>query len=156
MLSNVINGMVLTVSLATGIGTIAGADQQRSAFNYEEVKCLAQNIYFEARTESSLGQTAVAWVTLNRVDDPNYPDTICDVVWDRKQFSWTHDGKSDRPRDRSAWTEAQYVAYQVLRNQHFMPDPTEGSVMFHAAYVKPYWTKKYEKVVRIDDHIFYK
>lgn len=144
------------VALATSIGTVVSAKDAKATFNYEEVKCLAQNIYFEARDESTLGQTAVAWVTLNRVEDPDYPKTICDVVWEHNQFSWTHDGQSDRPKDKKAWNKSQYVAYQVLRNQNMMPDPTEGAIMFHATYVDPFWADNYEKVVRIDNHIFYK
>jgi spore germination cell wall hydrolase CwlJ-like protein len=90
--------------------------------NLQDVKCLAQNIYFEARTESMLGKTAVAWVVMNRVNSKQFPKTICDVVFqgphreswktrqvkdlkdserkyyprrDRCQFSWYCDGKKD-------------------------------------------------------------
>ena len=149
----------VAVALTTALGTIVQASQGPTftfTFNSEEVKCLAQNIYFEARAESTLGQTAVAWVTLNRVEDSKYPMSICDVVWEKGQFSWTHDGKSDRPKDKEAWNKAKYVAYQVLRNREVQPDPTEGAIMFHAVYVEPYWIENYERVVRIDDHIFYK
>ena len=132
-------------------------EKQYEFVDYTQVKCLATNIYFEARGESKLGQKAVAWVTLNRVEDPNYPDTICDVVWDNKQFSWTHDGKSDVPIDKDAWLEAQLVAMQVLIDQQLNnDDPTEGSIMFHEASIKPYWRKKYEVTSRIDNHVFYK
>jgi len=123
----------------------------------EEVECLATNIYFEARGESKLGQKAVAWVTLNRVANSAYPDNICDVVWDNKQFSWTHDGKSDVPKDIIAWVDAQQIAMQVLADHYNnREDPTEGSIMFHNASVKPHWRKDYEVTSRIDNHIFYK
>lgn len=132
-------------------------EKQYEFVDYTQAKCLATNIYFEARGESKLGQKAVAWVTLNRVEDPKYPDTICDVVWDNKQFSWTHDGKSDVPTDKDAWLEAQLVAMQVLIDQQLNnDDPTEGSVMFHEASIKPYWRKEYEVTSRIDNHVFYK
>jgi len=62
-----------------------------------EIKCLADNIYFEALTESDAGKIAVANVTMNRVKHPAFPNSVCDVVWEPKQFSWTHDGKSDKP-----------------------------------------------------------
>ena len=67
-------------------------------------ECLAKNIYFEARNEPFVGQFAVALVTLNRVHDSAFPNTICDVVYegihtargfpkrDRCQFSWDCDG----------------------------------------------------------------
>lgn len=124
--------------------------------NYAEINCLALNVYFEARGESEVGQRAVAWVTLNRVADPNYPDTICDTVWEPGQFSWTEDGKSDKPKDMYAYATALYIAYDVLTEYHHADDPTEGAVMYHSTKVKPYWKAKYKKVNRIDNHIFYK
>ena len=44
--------------------------------------CLAENIYFEARSDSVAGQAAVADVVINRMFDSRYPDTICGVVHD--------------------------------------------------------------------------
>lgn len=117
--------------------------------------CLAQNIYFEARGESRLGQEAVAWVTLNRVMDPDRPKTICAVVWEDGQFSWTNDGLKDTPPAGEAWDAARAVAADVTANWNPDHDPTEGSVMFHASNVKPGWRKNFSKVVRIDGHIFY-
>lgn len=131
------------------------------AFSDEDKFCLAQNIFFEARNQSELGQAAVAWVTLNRVDAERYPDTICDVVWQDRQFSWTHDGKSDEPSDYpeeyAAWLTAQGIAIEVL-TQYVSDgvDPTDGSTMYHADYVNPYWSRSYAEVTQIESHIFYK
>ena len=121
----------------------------------DERHCLALNIYFEARGESTVGQEAVAWVTLNRVVDNEFPRDICKVVWEDSQFSWTQDGKSDRPRDSAAWATAQAIAGEVLQAYGVDRDPTEGATYFHADYVKPAWRKKYNRVVQIDGHIFY-
>jgi spore germination cell wall hydrolase CwlJ-like protein len=121
----------------------------------EERHCLALNVYFESRGESKVGQEFVGWVTLNRVMDSDFPDTICAVVWEDQQFSWTHDGKSDRPKDQAAWATAQVVAEEVLQSYGVERDPTEGATYFHAASVKPTWAKSFERVVRIDNHIFY-
>jgi spore germination cell wall hydrolase CwlJ-like protein len=121
----------------------------------EERHCLALNVYFESRGESKVGQEFVGWVTLNRVMDSDFPDTICAVVWEDQQFSWTHDGKSDRPKDQAAWATAQVVAEEVLQSYGVERDPTEGATYFHATSVKPTWAKSFERVVRIDNHIFY-
>lgn len=67
---------------------------------------LACNIYFEARDESPEGMMAVVAVTMNRVDSARYPDTVAEVVWQNRQFSWTKDGKVDRPRNRPSWLQA--------------------------------------------------
>lgn len=121
-----------------------------------ERNCLALNIYFESRGESKIGQEFIGWVTLNRVIDQQFPNTICDVVWEDKQFSWTHDGKSDKPKDKSAWATAQVIADQVLDAYGVEQDPTEGATFFHADYTNPYWAEDMEKIVKIDNHVFYK
>jgi hypothetical protein len=50
--------------------------------NTQELICLAQNIYFEARAESIQGKTATANVTRNRVKSADFPNTYCGVVKD--------------------------------------------------------------------------
>ena len=121
----------------------------------EQRRCLALNIYFEARGESQLGQEFVGWVTLNRVRDHRFPSTVCRVVYQSSQFSWTHDGKSDKPRNNAAWATAQAIAASVIESYGVDLDPTEGSLYFHADYVKPYWAAEFNRVVRVDNHVFY-
>ena len=119
--------------------------------------CLALNIYFEARSEAMISQFAVAQVTMNRVASSRYPDSVCDVVWQRKQFSLTHDGKSDRPKDANAWANAKWVADLVLKDhdKSLYVVPTDVT-HYHADYVKPYWASAYTKVAQIGKHIFYR
>jgi hypothetical protein len=127
--------------------------------DYEQLRCLALNVYFEARGESHTGQHAVAWVTFNRVDSPLHPNTVCDVVWQKNQFSWTHDGKSDKTKDRLSWKIALYIALDVYKDHirgYSFNDPTKGATMFHASYVNPKWQKDFEKTAQIDNHVFYK
>jgi spore germination cell wall hydrolase CwlJ-like protein len=49
----------------------------------KDVECLARNIFYESGGESVEGKVAVAMVTLNRTQNPNYPSTVCDVVKQR-------------------------------------------------------------------------
>jgi len=119
------------------------------------VMCLALNIYFEARSEEPMGQLAVAEVTLNRVTSSRYPDTVCEVVWQRKQFSWTHDGKSDKPKDARAWDMAVRVAKLAMKHRDVVIVGNEVT-HYHAEYVNPYWTTAYERVAKVGTHIFYK
>ena len=119
------------------------------------VMCLALNIYFEARSEKPMGQLAVAEVTLNRVTSSRYPDTVCEVVWQRKQFSWTHDGKSDKPKDARAWDMAVRAAKLAMKHRDVVIVGNEVT-HYHADYVKPYWTTAYERVAKVGTHIFYK
>ena len=47
---------------------------------YEQIICLADNIYWEARNQPVRGMFAVAYVVDNRVSDKRYPDTYCEVI----------------------------------------------------------------------------
>ena len=119
--------------------------------------CLALNVYFEARSEPIAAQFAVAQVTINRVVSDKYPDTVCDVVWQKKQFSWTHDGKSDKPKEKKAWERAQWVASAVLNDDdNSLSIVSPDTVHYHADYVRPYWVSHCEFVTKIGRHIFYR
>lgn len=113
--------------------------------------CLAKNIYFEARGESTVGKIAVAMVTLNRVKSKEYPNNICSVVWQPNQFSWTNDGLSDIPRNKDAWLEAQYIADISL--QLFI---IKDAKFYHNLTVNPKWASKDNYLISIDNHKFYK
>ena len=66
--------------------------------NQPELYCLAQNIYFEAKSEPLAGQYAVADVVLNRVNDTRYPNTICEVVREGPiKESWKTNQHADLP-----------------------------------------------------------
>lgn len=127
------------------------------SFTAAAIICLAQNIFWEARGETFEGKLAVGIVTLNRVSSPNYPNNVCDVVWQRKQFSWTHDGKSDNPKsknsyiDKQAWIESKKIAKALIKVY-----PIKNSISYHSKKVNPYWANKNKKVGQIGNHIFYK
>ena len=48
--------------------------------NLDELYCMAQNVYFEARHESMIGKIAVAHVVMNRIESKDFPNTVCEVV----------------------------------------------------------------------------
>jgi spore germination cell wall hydrolase CwlJ-like protein len=124
----------------------------------KQVSCLAENIYFESAYEPKDGRVAVALVTLNRVNDPRYPDTICDVVKQRTkyvcQFSWYCE-RNKIVRNERAYQEAKQIALFVYANYERMKDHTHGALFYHADYVNPRW-KGLEKTVVIGRHIFYR
>jgi len=163
IVAGIINAGVACAIVAVGAYNIneVHAEGKLKQVSTEEKYCLQQNIFFEARNQSRLGQVAVAWVTLNRVNDTRYPNTICGVVWQNKQFSWTHDGKSDKPSsntlEQRAWEDAGLIAEVVLIGWFAeTSSPVDTAIMYHANYVSPYWVSHYEKVVKIDSHVFYK
>lgn len=133
------------------------AEQQRRT----DLRCLAENIYYEARGEPYEGRVAVAEVTLNRVASPRFPDSVCAVVHQlnrsaatRRQvaaFSWTLEDV-DGPRG-PAWQRAQQVAAEVYDGEHAPTVP--NSHHYHATYVEPRWGRSMAPLERIGDHIFY-
>jgi spore germination cell wall hydrolase CwlJ-like protein len=141
---------IAAVSLVLGLGTPVLADSA------DEIKCLADNIYFEARSEDIDGQVAVAWVTLNRRDANGFRDTVCKVVWQTEQFSWTHDGKSDIPAEPIAYQIAYTIAKDLYENYEYFDDPTYGATYYHANYANPYWVPSFDRVATIGKHIFYR
>nr|DAS30656.1 MAG TPA: Cell Wall Hydrolase [Caudoviricetes sp.] len=54
----------------------------------EEVKYLAMAIFYEAQGESHAGKEAVADVILNRVDHPEFANSVKKVITSRGQFQW--------------------------------------------------------------------
>ena len=119
------------------------------------VMCLALNVYHESRDQSLAGQIAVAQVTMNRVASPKYPDTVCGVVYQYKQFSWYWDGMSDVPLESKAWERAQMVAMGVLAGSGHSELVDVTITNYHAVTVQPYWAPTMTLVAQIEDHKFY-
>jgi spore germination cell wall hydrolase CwlJ-like protein len=130
-------------------------------FSKAEQTCLANAIYFEARSESLRGQAAVAQVVLNRVRNPTYPSTICGVVYqnsnwkNRCQFSFACDGIKDRVTEPRHYKTAQDIAMAVTAGKIFLPE-VASSTHYYASYVNPRWAKSMEKMKKIGLHIFYR
>jgi spore germination cell wall hydrolase CwlJ-like protein len=122
-----------------------------------QVDCLAENIYYEAGYEPRDGKIAVAMVTLNRVQDPQFPKDICSVVKQKTkstcQFSWFCE-HNKTTQNNSAYMQAREIALLVYANYEKMHDMTKGALFYHADYVNPRW--KLERTAVIGRHIFYK
>ena len=126
-----------------------------------EQRCLAEAIYFEARSEPEAGQAAVAQVVLNRVKSGLYPSSICGVVYQNRhrhlrcQFTFACEGKALRITEPDSWKTAVRIAEAVLDGSTFLAD-VGGSTHYHANYVRPRWAKRLKKMDTIGAHIFYK
>ena len=129
---------LLTAALSLLTATTSNADQS--------VRCLAEAIYHEARSEPLYGQLAVAQVVLNRTKRLEFPNTVCKVVYQPNQFSWTkHHLQHKLP-----------VYYTSLANnivQHGVAIEHFNATHFHNPTVKPRWRLK--RTQRINNHIFY-
>ena len=117
--------------------------------------CLAKNIFHEAGTEPEIGQYAVAQVTLNRVRNPKYPETICKVVLDKHQFSWANKRSRHWTHPKGAnWDKSYEIAQQVM-DKGYRVDGLENVRYYHADYVKPHWSRKMTHVATVGRHVFY-
>jgi len=110
--------------------------------NNRELKCLADNIYFEAGNQSTKGKLAVAAVTINRVKSPKFPKSVCSVVYQRTsrvcQFSWVCEGKK-RVRSAQQYAESKKVAEKVLLSGANHGILGRNVLFYHADYVNPRW-----------------
>lgn len=122
----------------------------------DEVHTLALNIYHEARGEPHDGMLMVAEVTLNRVNHPAFPDTICEVVYQRSQFSWVTQQSNHTPTETEVWEESLRIARLLLDGDiehlntgatHFL-NPTLVSEL-------PRWARNFQEVGRVGNHVFY-
>jgi spore germination cell wall hydrolase CwlJ-like protein len=132
------------------------------ARDIKQIKCMATNIFFEARGESEVGKAAVARVVINRVKHGFAPNP-CAVVYQKTtnsdtkvtscQFSWVCEGKRNpNPKD-PMYKESEQIAYEVMAlNEHKNVIPS-STLFFHNTSVTP--DIKYKRKIQIGNHIFY-
>jgi len=143
-----------------------GQEKKRKIFaarrtRLAQSECLSRAVYFEARSESELGQLAVAKVIMNRVKSTNYPNTVCGVVYQGAnrpnscQFSFACDGQSDKPKYGKPWRHAKSVAQRTLNGSNYI-QVIATATHYHADYVNPRWASAMDRLIKIGTHIFYR
>ena len=133
-------------------------------YNYklaiEQHQCLSKAIYYEARSESLIGQKAVAEVILNRRRSKHFPDTICEVVFqgsERKtgcQFSFTCDGSISAEIEEKNWKRSQNIAKLIMVGG--VRPFTENSTHYHTVDISPPWINDLRPTRKIGSHMFYR
>ena len=147
--------MLSITLLAASLGqNIAHAETIPTSTSGQELGCLAMNIYHEARGETEKGKLAVAAVTMNRVKAKYYPDTVCGVVWQKKQFSWTElKVKYHAVNDTKAWVNAIEIAQLFIDGGNW---PGVGEAThYHTTAVSPNWKDDTLLVAQVGNHLFY-
>lgn len=130
-----------------------------------QLKCLADNLFFESGFEPVEGQIAVAMVTLNRVLFSEFENTICGVVKEKTprgvcQFSWYCDPNMNARskylfyNPTKEYENSLAIAIYVYTNYGMIDDPSMGALYYHADYVNPRWSFVV-KTRQIGRHIFY-
>ena len=165
---------LITAGLLFMSSPVQAADNNIVWNDNEHVKCLALNMYHEARDQGTAGKLAVSAVVINRVSDSRFPNTICEVIkqgptrksWrdpsvsypikNRCQFSWYCDGISDEVKDEKTYQKILDFARLIMHNDILFVDITDGATHYHADYVKPDWAATKPRTTEIGDHIFYR
>lgn len=148
-----------TVAAATA-SPLAELAAQAVPAGDSEWQCLTEALYFEARGEPLRGVFAVAEVVLNRVDSPDYPNTVCGVVNQGSgglyqcQFTYTCDGLSDAATDRAAWNRVGQVARAMLDGAP--RTLTDGATHYHTRSVNPSWANRLPRTAEVGAHLFYR
>ncbi|MEO1136081.1 MAG: cell wall hydrolase [Pseudomonadota bacterium] len=143
-----------------GLASFNVTDLNTARLDAKERTCLAQAIYYEARSEPRIGQLAVADVVLNRVASRVYPNTICDVVFqgsERRtgcQFSFTCDGSMQARLNKRKWKESEDLAGAILAG--LRAPVSRNATHYHANYVDPHWADSLTPTATIGTHKFYK
>jgi len=121
----------------------------------QQIECMALNTYFEARGESRQGQYAVNHVVMNRVSSEDFPNTPCEVIYQRNrrvcQFSWVCE-RGKYVRNHDLYADLNHVAKEVYVERSV--DNTRGARFYHANYVNPRW--RLNRTVVIGWHVFYR
>lgn len=153
-----------TLSVDLGAHSVAGfttevLDSMPVATGGNNWQCLAEALYFEARSETLEGQFAVGEVILNRVDSRKFPNSVCGVVTQGAhrlnacQFSYNCDGKAEHFGEARAYARSGKLAKLLLDGRARVL--TGGATYYHASSVNPSWSRSFSKTAQIGRHIFY-
>jgi len=115
-----------------------------------DLELLARVIYGESRGEPYEGQVAVGAVVLNRVESPDFPNTIREVIYQKGQFSCVSDGQINLIPGETA--------YRAAREALSGNDPSLGALYFYNPdkAITLWWLSQRETTVVIGDHVFAK
>jgi spore germination cell wall hydrolase CwlJ-like protein len=146
-----------TVKTAPRSAPIAKSKSQEE-FENRKRRCLPTAIYWEVRDWSIRGQIAEGQVIMNRVRSPQFPNTICGVVYQGKPenicaFSFACDDRNDiPPKEDEHWWLAQKLARQLTIGQVWLPElgysTSRSDALAIEASVEQHWAVQERVVVQ--------
>lgn len=139
----VVDGIIGPKTLAAlGLGSSSS-----SGYSSSDLYLLAKCVHAEARGEPYVGQVAVAAVILNRVESPQFPNTISGVIYQPWAFTAVNDGQIN--------LEPNSTAYKAAKDALNGWDPSYGCLYyFNPATATSKWIWSRKQVVTIGKHIF--
>lgn len=162
MLTSSLKALLLTAALTA----VNPCTMHQAVPVITDEQCLAANAFFEARGESLQGMQVVSEVVINRTKARGYPSDSCGVIFQKKQFSWTHqqpfavilkvlkgDLSGFNLQDRQAYQMAITAACRAATgSRRVLPD---GTLWYHAKGTRLVWTKGMQRVATVGQHVFY-
>lgn len=140
-------------------------------FTKKDLKCLYDNVYHEARSEDEFGQLMVVVVTMTRVFDKRWKDTVCGVVYEgvyewnyhhkdyiKCAFSWACDRKSDKINEPRSYKKVKKIVNNFLKKDAYSLDFRYTPNLYHRNDVKPWWSfsQRVKFMFSWGVHIFYR
>ena len=117
-------------------------------YGSDNVLWLARIINAESGNQPLEGKIAVGNVVMNRVNNPQFPDTLYEVLFQKNQFSPASSGSIYKEPN---W-ESKVAAMLVLEGVQVVPE----ALFFNAAGARSYAYKHRSYVTTIGDHDFYR
>jgi len=163
--------LVISLVLLLGILPKHLTKEDQTSSYHKEFSCLAELLYYEARSTGAKGLTAVAHVVQNRVNAKGFPSTYCGVSHERNQFSFhktnkhskkrskQHTPERSRTADNKAFEQVLVVTQVTLDRRYNSPlKPVfDASVMWYCTLSSnPPWASKFKEVYRDRHHKFFK
>ena len=133
-------------------------------YQQQQINCLSEALWYEARGEGFKGMLTVANVIANRVKHSKYPNDYCSVISQPKQFSYKHQfNKSTvqkwnkecrKSSNNSTCATIHHVATIVVKDQ-YIPIFDDTTMWYHTTKVKPKWSASKQKIAVIGKHVFF-
>lgn len=131
--------------------------------NNNEYRCLLRAVWHESRGESFEGKLWTAKTILNRTRSEKFPQSVCRVVYQSKQFSFTHQLPMSkqlvRPKtaiEKQTFNEVELASFISIWSDRLGIDFTNNSKWYHTTKVKPMWRHRLKVTKVVGNHIFYK
>ncbi len=128
-------------------GTKTSQVQLPGKYSEQDLQLMANAVYGEARGEPYEGQVAVAAVILNRLESPDFPNSISGIIFQPRAFTAVADGQ--------IWLEPNERAMQAVLDAMNGWDPSENALYyFNPETATSGWIWSRPQIKQIGDHIF--
>lgn len=139
-------GKPLDGQVGKGTGQKQNA-QVPAKYSDQDIKLMSNAVYGEARGEPYEGQVAVAAVILNRVEHPDFPDTVGGVIFQPGSFTAVADGQ--------IWLTPNERAKEAVIDAINGWDPSENAIYyFNPITATSKWIWSRPQIKKIGLHVF--